>query len=168
MLHGYGRYSKIIYIMCPCSDRQGFLPGTIAEKSSVYFEAFYQSLEKIGVNIMTAINDESMINQKNGTGYITCITDTYLRGVSFEDAIIILDESQNRTLEELKKALTRVCDSTKVIVIGHDKQCDLKDKSSSGFTRYIEHFRGTERCAVCNLTINHRGWVSQWADECEG
>lgn len=167
ILHGYGKFENIIYIMSPCSDRQGFLPGTITEKSSVYFEAFYQALVKIGIDPRRVISDESMVNQKYGTGYIQCITDTYLRGSNFENAVLILDESQNFPVSELKKTLTRACDSTKVIVIGHDKQCDLNDKSKSGFTKYIEHFRGKERCAICSLTTNHRGWVSQWADELE-
>lgn len=38
-------------------------------------------------------------------------------------------------------------------------------KRKSGFTRYIEHFRDDPRTAVCELTINHRGWISQHADD---
>lgn len=81
--------------------------------------------------------------------------------------MIILDESQNYTVNDLKKTLTRCSDDCKIIVIGHDKQCDLENAQSSGFVKYIEHFRGHEHCEVCALTINHRGWVSQFADELE-
>ncbi len=166
LLVQYGMYDGIVYIMCPYGERkQGWLPGTITEKSIVYFEGFYQAMMKCDINPNTAINDESMVNQKNGTGYITCITDTYLRGTNLENAVVILDEAQNASVEQLKKILTRVNDTSKVIVIGHDKQCDLEHPEQSGFTAYIEHFREKERCAVCNLTTNHRGWISQWADE---
>lgn len=162
----HGVYDGIVYIMSPYGERkQGWLPGTITEKSSVYFEAFYQALVNCNVNIMTAINDESMVNQKNGTGYITCITDTFLRGSNLDNAVIIIDEAQNYTVAQLKKTLTRVGSHAKVIVIGHDLQCDLDRPETSGFMKYIEHFKGKERAAVCTLSTNHRGWISQWADE---
>lgn len=168
MLVDYGKYSQIIYIMSPCGDRkQGWLPGTITEKSSVYFEAFYQACLTCGINPHTDFNTESMVNQKNGTGYITCITDTYLRGSTLDNAVVIIDESQNYTLSQLKTTLTRVKNSSKVIVIGHDQQCDLENPNTSGFLKYLEHFKGRQRAAVCNLTTNHRGWISQWADELE-
>ena len=169
MLVQYGFYDGIVYIMSPYGERkQGWLPGSITEKSSVYFEAFYQALINCNVNPNTAINDESIVNQKNGIGYITCITDTYLRGTNLENKIILLDEAQNYTVPQLKKTLTRVCESSKVVVIGHDLQCDLENPLESGFIRYIEHFKGQERSIVCNLTINHRGWISRHADELIG
>lgn len=168
MLQGYGMFDSIVYIMAPYGERkQGYLPGDITQKSSVYFEAFMQALMECNVNITTAINDESMVNQKNGTGYINCITDTYLRGTNLNNAVVIVDEAQNATLSQLKKILTRIGTHTKVIVIGHDQQCDLEDGDSSGFVRYIEHFRGKPHCAVCELTENHRGWISRHADELE-
>ena len=165
LLVQYGVFDSIIYIMSPYGERkQGWLPGTITEKSSVYFEAFYQALSNCNVNISTAINTESMVNQKYGTGYITCITDTFLRGTNLDNAVVIIDEAQNYTLPQLKKVLTRVTDNTKVIVIGHDLQCDLDKREESGFLKYIEHFSKKERAAICTLTSNHRGWISQWAD----
>ena len=166
MLVQYGVFDEIIYIMSPYGERkQGWLPGTITEKSSVYFEAFYQALVNCNINPNTAINTESMVNQKNGTGYITCITDTFLRGSNLNNAVIILDEAQNFTQPQLKKVLTRVGSHAKVVVIGHDEQCDLDEPGKSGFVRYIRHFQDKERCAVCSLTHNYRGWISQWADE---
>lgn len=168
MLVLYGLYNGIVYIMSPYGERkQGYLPGDITQKSSVYFEAFMQALLECNVNISTAVNDETMVNQKNGSGYITCITDTYLRGTNLKNCVVIIDEAQNATLSQLKKILTRIGDHTKVVVIGHDQQCDLEDGDTSGFSRYIEHFRNQPRCAVCDLTENHRGWVSRWADELE-
>lgn len=166
LLVAYGRYKNIVYIMSPYGERkQGWLPGTLTEKSSVYFEAFYQALIECGVNPNIAINDESMVNQKNGTGYITCITDTFLRGTNLNDAVIIIDEAQNYTTEQLKKVLTRIGDKSKVVVMGHDLQCDLDKPDNSGFIRYLNHFNGTKRCVICELVTNHRGWISRHADE---
>ena len=80
---------------------------------------------------------------------------------------MIIDEAQNCTTAQLKKILTRVSKKAKVIVIGHELQCDLDNPNTSGFTAYINHFRGHDRVAICNLTTNHRGWISQYADELE-
>lgn len=162
----YEFYKSIIYIMSPYGEKkQGWLPGDITEKSSVYFEAFYQALVECGINPMTCVNNTSIVNQKYGTGYISCITDTFLRGSNLDDAVIIIDEAQNYTRAQLKKVLTRVGKHTKVIVIGHDEQCDLENKRESGFTAYLEHFKDQERAAVCVLKNNHRGWISRHADE---
>ena len=168
MLVQYGFYDGIVYIMAPYGEKtQGYLPGTITEKSSVYFEAFYQALVNCDINPNTAINTESMVNQKNGTGFITCITDTYLRGTNLDNAVVIIDEAQNYTVAQLKKTLTRVGSKAKVIVIGHDLQCDISNPELSGFTKYVKHFENEERAAVCYLTTNYRGWVSRHADELE-
>lgn len=166
MLVQYGFYDSIVYIMAPYGEKtQGYLPGTITEKSSVYFEAFYQALVNCDINPNTAINTESMVNQKNGTGFIACITDTYLRGTNLDNAVVIIDEAQNYTVAQLKKTLTRVGSKAKVIVIGHDLQCDISNPELSGFTKYMKHFENEERAAVCCLTHNYRGWVSRHADE---
>ena len=80
--------------------------------------------------------------------------------------VVIIDEAQNFTAGELKKVLTRIHDSCKVIVIGHTGQIDIQ--GGSGFERYLEYFSGHERCAVCKLTTNHRGWLATFADALEG
>ena len=168
MLVKYGFFDGIIYIMSPYGERkQGYMPGSITEKSSVYFEAFYQALINCGCNPTTDINTESMVNQKNGTGFITCITDTFLRGTNLDNAVIIIDEAQNYTAPQLKKTLTRIGSHAKVIVIGHELQCDLDRPNESGFMRYLKHFTGKDRAAICKLTTNYRGWISDWADQLE-
>ena len=168
LLVQYGLYDGIVYVVSSYGEsRQGFLPGDITEKSEVYFEPFYQALIECNVNPNTAITNESIVNQKNGTGYITCLTHTYLRGTNFDNKVILLDETQNYAVPDLKKTLTRCSDKCKVIVIGHDQQCDLENKKKSGFIKYINHFKGDPRTAVCELKTNHRGWISSHADALE-
>lgn len=69
------------------------------------------------------------------------------------------------TVTRPKKTLTRVGQHAKVVVIGHEAQCDLDAPETSGFMRYIRHFEGQPRTAICHLTQNYRGWISRWADE---
>ena len=168
LLVQYGLYDGIVYVVSSYGEsRQGFLPGDITEKSEVYFETFYQDLIECNVNPNTAITNESIVTQKNGTGYITCLTHTYLRGTNFDNKVILLDETQNYAVPDLKKTLTRCSDKCKVIVIGHDQQCDLENKKKSGFIKYINHFKGDPRTAVCELKTNDRGWISSHADALE-
>lgn len=162
LLVQFDRYKSITYITSPCSDAQGFLPGTLTEKSAVYFEPFYQALITIGLNPFQVINGETLSNQKNGTGYINCITHTYLRGSNL-DGVVILDEAQNFKESELRKVLTRCCDGAKVICIGHSGQIDIS-AHLSGFTKCIEHFKGLDKVAVCDLKENYRSWIAQHAD----
>lgn len=162
----HNQYDGIVYICSAYGEKaQGYLPGSITEKSEVYFEPAYQAMIECNMNPNVCVNSDSMVNQKYGEAYVTLLTHTFLRGTNLKKKVIILDESQNYTVSDLKKTLTRCSDDCKIIVIGHDKQCDLEDKSKSGFRKYIEHFRGHEHCEICELTINHRGWVSQFADE---
>ena len=156
----------IVYIVSPYGEqKQGYLPGSITEKSEVYYEPAYQAMIEVGMNPHTDVCSESMTSKKKGEAYVKMLTHTYLRGTNLQKKVVILDESQNYTVPELKKVLTRCHDSCKVIVIGHTGQIDIR--GGSGFARYLEHFEGHEKCAVCKLTTNHRGWLSTYADALE-
>lgn len=167
LLYNFGFYDGIVYVVSPYGEaKQGFLPGDITEKSEVYFEPLYQAMIKCNVFLSGAICDESMTAQKNGSGYVKCLTHTYLRGTNFENKIVILDEAQNNTFADLKKILTRVNDNCKVIVIGHNLQKDISDSNDS-FIAYMKYFESLhdDRVAVCKLVKNYRGWISQAADD---
>ena len=167
LLVKYGKYEGIVYIVSPVQEsKSGFLPGDADEKTRVYAEPLYDALNKIGVNTYTAINQESIMNKKEGTGYIDCLSHLWLRGCNLENKVVIIDESQNMYRDELKKVLTRISDSSKTIVIGHVGQCDLyHNKENSGFAPYIEHFKDEPYAQICELTKNYRGVVSNHADK---
>lgn len=167
MLVQYGLYDGIVYIAAPVQEEKlGYMPGDLNDKVSLYFDPLYQALIKLNINPNTAINQLSIDNQKNGTGYIDAITHVFLRGQNFENKVIICEESQNLYCDELKKVLTRIHDNCKTIVIGHTGQCDLyHNPEHSGFAPYIEHFKNEPYAQVCTLTKNYRGKVSTHADE---
>jgi len=166
LLCDFKRYKGMVYIASPTQEqKQGYLKGTIEEKSEPYFEPFYQALKKIGVNMNTSFFDNG-VNEKYQTAYIECLTHTFLRGTNFEEKVVIIDEAQNFYFDELMKVLTRIHDNCKVIVIGHDGQNDLlSNPERSGFIPYLSWFKKDERTAVCKLEKNYRGWISQHADD---
>lgn len=168
LLVQYGRYNKIIYLMAPTAqEKLGHLPGDTKAKLAPYFHPLYDIAVTLGINPTTDINEcTDEWQEYGGRGYIDCSSQHFLRGRNIDESTIILvDEAQNLYVDELRTILTRVHDGTKCIVIGHTGQCDLiKHPERSGFAPYIEHFREQERCKVCELHNNHRGWISRHAD----
>ena len=160
-------YDGIVYIVSPYGEqKQGFLKGDLNEKSEVYYEPAYQAMVEVEMNPFGDVTKKNLSEKpKYGDGFVKMLTHTYLRGVNLKKKVVILDESQNYTVADLKKVLTRCHDTCKVIVIGHTGQIDIR--GGSGFAKYLEHFQGQERCAVCKLTTNHRGWLSTYADMLE-
>lgn len=160
------RYNGIVYVVSPTQEEKlGYLPGSPEEKVAPYMTPIKDALIKLEIEPESSINQVSINNQKNGTGFIDCISHVYLRGANFENKVIIIDEAQNMYLDELRKTLTRINNTCKTIVIGHTGQCDLyKHPERSGFAFYKQWFSTMPRAAVCELTQNHRGWVAEHAD----
>lgn len=170
LLCQYGFYDGIVYVASPTMEqKQGFLPGTIEEKNGPYMEPLIEAMATLGIPEYALESEESMQSKKSGDAYIKFTVNTYLRGCNFENKVVILDEFQNYYFDEGKKTLTRIHDTCKTVVIGHDKQCDLiKHANRSAFTPYLEAFSKIadkdNRVAICELKTNHRGWVSTFCD----
>lgn len=170
LLCKYGRYDGIVYVTAPTQEgKLGFLPGDASEKLEVYNHPLYDALLKLNENPEQCVVQEDingMKSMKNGDAFVQCISHVYQRGCNFENKVLIIDESQNFYVDELKKVLTRCHDSCKIIVIGHSGQCDLyKNPEHSGFVPYMNHAEGNDKIAICELRTNHRGWFSSWADK---
>lgn len=172
MLVEYGLYSGIIYQVAGgvYESRQGLLPGTLQQKSQPLFAPLYQAVSRLGYDPERLIaSEENIMAIKEGTAFITAQSNSYIRGTSFGErdapVIVILDEAQNYTVNDMRTAVTRVNDGSKLIVLGQQKQCDLKYAQDSGFPRMMEVFRKAEWCATCALSRNYRGKISALGDE---
>lgn len=143
----------------------GYTPGTVEEKESKYFTPLLDALNEIGEDVRFAIKSEKNPDMINDNAWITAKSHTFVRGTNIKDTTVIIDEAQNLTRGELKKLLTRIHDTSRVIMIGHDKQCDLKKPEKSGFVPYMKHFENEEYVHTCALTVNFRGELAKKADE---
>lgn len=133
-------YDRIIIVRTAVQTRdQGFLPGNLAEKMASYETPY--------VDIVNDLFDRSdaykMLKEK---GIITFMSSSFVRGLTFNNAIIIFDEAQNANADELRSVMTRVGEGSKILFCGDTKQDDLKagknknDKSGLGkFIEIIEH-----------------------------
>lgn len=155
----------LIYTFSPVEEgAMGFTPGTTEEKESKYIAPLLDALAEINEDPRLALYREDNPDFMNEHAWITAKSHTFMRGTNIKDSTLIVDESQNMTRGDLKKVLTRVHSSTKVILIGHVGQCDLADPSKSGFAPYIEHFRDEPYAKVVELSKNFRGELANKAD----
>lgn len=103
-------------------ERLGFLPGNIAEKIDPYLRPLYDALyETIGTKMVERFTQENIIE-------IAPLA--FMRGRTLNSAFIILDESQNTTLEQMKMFLTRIGFGSKAVITGDITQIDLKEQKS--------------------------------------
>ena len=110
----------IVRSAVPTRD-QGFLPGTLEEKSSVYQAPYANIINEICQN-GTAWE---ILRKKDQVQFMTT---SYIRGITLDNAVIIVDEFQNTNQQELYSVLTRVGENTQVILCGDTKQNDLNGK----------------------------------------
>lgn len=162
----YGLSDEALYIRTPSSEgRIGFLPGDQSTKERPYMVPLYSALVNIGENPNIVINDDTMVNQKYGTGIFTPMTDVYILGSDYKKKFIIIDEAQCMTKEQLKAVVTRCHDDCKVVIIGSTLQIQGIKPEESGLIKCIEHFSDRPWTEICHLTKNYRGEMSAWADK---
>lgn len=112
-------YDKVIIIRSAVPTRnQGFMPGTLDEKMS-YYEIPY-------VDIVTNLTKHSDGYKKlKERGKIEFMTTSFVRGLTFENAIVIIDEAQSMNTHEIKSVITRIGNNSKLLILGDTKQDDL-------------------------------------------
>lgn len=166
----------LVYIFAPVEEhKMGYRPGSQEEKERAYISPLIDALEEIGEDPNKVIYSEEAFSDpnrrsqmmqamKNGYIWVYPKSHVFLRGTNLKDKVVIIDEAQNFTKSELKKILTRIHDSCKVIMIGHTGQIDLENPKDSGFEEYLEHFKNEDYVKVCELTKNFRGRLAQHAD----
>lgn len=115
-----GQYKEVIIIRSSVQSReQGHMPGGANEKIS-HFEAPYIDI----VNDLFERGDGYQIMKQKGM--IRFMSTSFIRGLTFNNAIIIVDECQNMRLDELRTIITRVGENSRILFCGDTKQDDLE------------------------------------------
>ncbi|GHT75427.1 phosphate starvation protein PhoH [Spirochaetia bacterium] len=114
----------------------GFLPGDLAQKISPYLRPLYDAME--------ALIPYEMIRRMEDDRVIEIAPLAYMRGRSLNDAMIILDEAQNTTKEQMKMFLTRIGEGARVVITGDTTQIDLPKRVDSGLLHAISILSGVE------------------------
>ena len=111
-------------------EKLGFLPGDLSQKVDPYLRPLYDALfEMLGFEKVEKLIERSVIE-------IAPLA--YMRGRTLNDAFIILDESQNTTVEQMKMFLTRIGFNSRAVITGDITQVDLPRGQKSGLRHSIE------------------------------
>lgn len=129
----------------------GYLPGTLNEKMSPW-------LAPIVDNFRNQFGDLMYFELMMEKGQIDVAPLSYIRGRSFNDSVIIVDEAQNATVHELKTVITRTGKNSKIILLGDIDQVDLAyvNKFSNGLTIVIEKLKEEKVTGHVNFTKGYR------------
>ena len=168
----------LVYVFPNVAEEElGYTPGGVFSKYYKYLSPLIDALEEIDEVPEKVIYNEDAGRDpiasnvqgqalENGTIWVYPKPHCYLRGSNLKgNKVIVIDESQNYTKKQLKKIITRVHDSAKLVLIGHMGQCDLADNVRSGFPDYIEFYRHEPYARVIELTKCFRGVIASGADK---
>ncbi len=133
-------------------EKLGFLPGDMREKIDPYLQPLYDALE----DMIPAARLHEMMEQR----MIQIAPLAFMRGRTLNDAVVVLDEAQNTTVQQLKMFLTRMGTNTKMLVTGDISQIDLPPRTRSGLVDALHTLRGVEGIGFAEMDrddiVRHR------------
>ena len=131
------RLENIVYVRSvveSASKSIGFLPGEIEEKFSPWAMPLNDQLEELV--------SPDVIKNLISTNVIKCIPVNFLRGLTFRNSFVIVDEAQNLTLSELTTIMTRFGHNSKYVIAGDSFQADIG--KATGFQKILNAFTSPE------------------------
>ena len=140
-----GRVDRIILSRpaVEAGERLGFLPGDLKEKVDPYLRPLYDALGDM--------MPQDMLKKRMETGEIEVAPLAFMRGRTLAHAFVILDEAQNTTPVQMKMFLTRMGDSTRMVIAGDLSQVDLPVGARSGLKDALDTLEGLPGIGVCRF-----------------
>ncbi len=139
MIKSRPKYKKVLLVKSVTQlkgEELGHLPGDLNEKFDPYLGSFIDNFEKI--------IGESLTHKLRELGLINIQPLAFVRGRSIDNTIIIVDEAQNISLDNMRTLMTRIGDNSKMIILGDVKQKDIRNKKESSLEVIIERFNNIE------------------------
>ena len=133
------KYKKILLVKSVTQlpgEELGHLPGDLGEKLDPYMISFVDNFEKI--------IGESLTKKLRELKLIQIQPLAFVRGRSIDNTIIIVDEAQNISIQNMRTLMTRIGDNSKMVILGDTKQKDIKKKSDSSLEVVLERFKDEE------------------------
>ena len=157
-----GKYERIVFTrnMQPVGKEIGFLPGDADDKMEPW-------LAPIMDNFRVGLKDHNLtyFYTLKDKGIIEVAPLSFIRGRTFSNTILIMDEAQNATIHELKTVITRIGENSKIILMGDIDQIDTPyiDELSNGLTIVTEKFKNEKCAAHISLKRGERSYLSDVA-----
>jgi PhoH-like ATPase len=156
------RYERIVVTrnIEPVGRDIGFLPGDVKEKMDPW-------LSPLMDNFRHHFKDKTYFEAMIDKGQIEIAPLSFIRGRTFNNAFIIVDEAQNASIHELKTIITRIGEGSKIVLMGDTDQIDTPylDKRSNGLSVTIDRFRSSELSAQVYLERGERSALATYASK---
>ncbi len=159
-------YNEVIMtrVTVPVGEDIGFLPGTEEEKMTPWMGALMDNLEVLSPSENT---DQwgQVATQDVLSRWIKIRSLNFMRGRTFLNKFIIIDEAQNLTPKQMKTLITRAGPGTKIVCMGNVAQIDTPylTESSSGITYVVDHFRTWAHSGHITLLRGERSRLAEYA-----
>ncbi|KAG0187311.1 hypothetical protein DFQ28_006525 [Apophysomyces sp. BC1034] len=163
------RYNEIIVTRAtvPVGEDIGFLPGTEEEKMQPWMGAFDDNLEVLQKTDDTAGEWGRTATQELIRSRLKVKSMNFMRGRTFVDKYVIIDEAQNLTPKQMKTLVTRAGPGTKMICLGNIAQIDTPylTEGSSGLTYVVDRFKGWAHGGHITLARGERSRLADYASD---
>ena len=162
------RYREIIMtrVTVPVGDDIGFLPGTEEEKMTPWMGALMDNLEVLTGNGGGSDWERAATNELLSKR-IKIRSVNFMRGRTFLERFIILDEAQNLTPKQMKTLITRAGPGTKFVCLGNLAQIDTPylTETTSGLTNVVDRFRNWRHAGHVTLARGERSRLADYASD---
>jgi PhoH-like ATPase len=163
------RYSEIIVtrVTVPVGEDIGFLPGTEEEKMGPWMGALDDNLEVLARTDSSAGEWGRAATQDLVRSKIKIKSLNFMRGRTFLNKFVIIDEAQNLTPKQMKTLITRAGPGTKIVCLGNLAQIDTPylTEGSSGLTFAVDRFKGWAHSGHVTLARGERSRLADFASE---
>ena len=155
------RQSKIIIIRSAVPTRDvGYLPGTLEEKTALYELPYHDIMWEL-------VGRASTYQDMKDAGVIEFMTTSFIRGLTWDNAVIVVEEGENMTFHEIDSIMTRIGENSRVIFTGDMKQTDLDGKKNgiSGMNDALKVFANIEEFELVKFNkydIVRSDFVKSW------
>ena len=140
------RYKRIVLVksIVPLKNEEiGHLPGDLKEKMAPIMESFTDNIRKlIGMSRMEKLME---------LGVIEIVPIAFARGRSIDNSIILIDEAQNISMDNIRTLMTRIGNDSKMVIMGDVRQKDIRNKKDSSLEIVLNKFKNVEGFGTVEL-----------------
>ena len=147
-------YDKVVLVRSLIPTREiGFLPGDEEDKAALY-QVPYQNMVQFMFEMQNEQQFKNLYARLKGKGRLYFLSTSFLRGLTFDNSIIIVDECQNLNFHELDTIITRVGQDSKIVFCGDFDQTDLQRQNErNGLHDFLRILEEMEEFHCCEFTI---------------
>ena len=148
------QYQRVYVVRSLMPTREiGFLPGDEEDKSALY-QVPYDNMVRFMFKMPTEDQFDFLYDRLRQQGSLMFLSTSFLRGITLDNAIIIVDECQNLNFHELDTIMTRVGQDSKIMFCGDFDQSDLtKEREKEGLGNFMKIIDGMKEFYSCEFDI---------------